>query len=84
MEWYSGVLLKHGDTVLEAASEIFEGCKVRLAAKVMNNEKLHFWAHIGEWVLFLHTRVCAWVHTFVLIYPIMFIVFLKKSSYQFF
>ncbi|KAH7438282.1 hypothetical protein KP509_04G008700 [Ceratopteris richardii] len=40
LEWYSGVLLKHGDTILEAASEVFEGCKVRLAAKIAG---IHWW-----------------------------------------
>lgn len=40
LEWYSGVLLKHGDTILEAASQVFEGCKVRLAAKIAG---IHWW-----------------------------------------
>ncbi|GAQ87188.1 beta-amylase [Klebsormidium nitens] len=40
LEWYSNVLLKHGDKVLEAASEAFEGCTTRLAAKVAG---VHWW-----------------------------------------
>lgn len=36
LEWYSSMLLKHGDKVLEAASQAFEGCTTRLAAKVRN------------------------------------------------
>eukprot|EP00250_Pteridium_aquilinum_P012435 c20727_g1_i1 orf=118-2199(-) len=40
LEWYSGILLKHGDTMLEAAAEIFEGYKLRLAAKIAG---IHWW-----------------------------------------
>ncbi|MCO5594261.1 hypothetical protein L7F22_048288 [Adiantum nelumboides] len=40
LEWYSGILLKHGDTILEAASEVFEGCNLRLAAKIAG---IHWW-----------------------------------------
>lgn len=40
LEWYSGVLLKHGDMILEAASNVFAGCKVKLAAKVAG---IHWW-----------------------------------------
>lgn len=42
MEWYSGVLLKHGDRILEAASDIFVGYKVKLAAKIAG---IHWWYH---------------------------------------
>eukprot|EP01018_Ginkgo_biloba_P011249 Gb_32660 [translate_table: standard] len=40
LTWYSTVLLRHGDRILEAASEIFEGCTIKLAAKVAG---IHWW-----------------------------------------
>lgn len=40
LEWYSNVLLKHGDRVLEEASDVFVGCKVKLAAKIAG---IHWW-----------------------------------------
>eukprot|EP00850_Spirogloea_muscicola_P004636 SM000020S05986 [mRNA] locus=s20:231535:236334:- [translate_table: standard] len=40
LEWYSNVLLRHGDQVLEIATGIFEGYKTKLAAKVAG---VHWW-----------------------------------------
>ncbi|GLJ32441.1 hypothetical protein SUGI_0652750 [Cryptomeria japonica] len=40
LTWYSNVLLRHGDEILEAASKIFEGCPIKLAAKVAG---IHWW-----------------------------------------
>ena len=34
LHWYSSVLLRHGDRVLEVASDVFYGCRTKLAAKV--------------------------------------------------
>lgn len=45
LTWYSTVLLRHGDRILEAASEIFEGCPIKLAAKVAG---IHWWYKSGN------------------------------------
>lgn len=34
LQWYSSVLLGHGDIILEKAADIFAGVKTKLAAKV--------------------------------------------------
>ncbi|GJP51534.1 hypothetical protein CLOM_g10699 [Closterium sp. NIES-68] len=40
LEWYSSVLLRHGDAILEAATDVFVGLPVKLAAKVAG---VHWW-----------------------------------------
>lgn len=40
LAWYSNLLVQHGDRILEAASNIFVGCKVKLAAKIAG---IHWW-----------------------------------------
>ncbi|KAF6168174.1 hypothetical protein GIB67_011559, partial [Kingdonia uniflora] len=36
LTWYSNKLLTHGDQILDEANQIFLGCKVKLAAKVLS------------------------------------------------
>ncbi|KAL0444129.1 UNVERIFIED_CONTAM: Beta-amylase [Sesamum latifolium] len=40
LEWYSNKLIEHGDQILDEANQVFQGCKVRLAAKVSG---IHWW-----------------------------------------
>ncbi|KAF5206434.1 Beta-amylase [Thalictrum thalictroides] len=40
LTWYSTKLLFHGDQILDEANEIFQGCRVKLAAKVSG---IHWW-----------------------------------------
>ncbi|KAL0328239.1 UNVERIFIED_CONTAM: Beta-amylase [Sesamum calycinum] len=40
LEWYSNKLIEHGDQILDEANQIFQGCKVKLAAKVSG---IHWW-----------------------------------------
>ncbi|KAF6166344.1 hypothetical protein GIB67_015890 [Kingdonia uniflora] len=38
LTWYSNKLLTHGDQILDEANQIFLGCKVKLATKVLSAE----------------------------------------------
>ncbi|GMY09951.1 beta-amylase isoform X1 [Fagus crenata] len=40
LTWYSNKLLSHGDQILDEANKAFQGCKVKLAAKVSG---IHWW-----------------------------------------
>nr|DAD23227.1 TPA_asm: hypothetical protein HUJ06_024690 [Nelumbo nucifera] len=40
LTWYSNMLLKHGDQILDEANKAFLGCKLKLAAKVAG---IHWW-----------------------------------------
>ncbi|KAG8386978.1 hypothetical protein BUALT_Bualt03G0204800 [Buddleja alternifolia] len=40
LTWYSNKLIEHGDQILDEANKVFQGCKVRLAAKVSG---IHWW-----------------------------------------
>ncbi|KAL3647175.1 Beta-amylase [Castilleja foliolosa] len=40
LEWYSNKLIEHGDQILDEANRVFQGCRVRLAAKVSG---IHWW-----------------------------------------
>lgn len=39
LKWYSDKILAHGDQILDEANKAFQGCKVKLAAKV--NPRVH-------------------------------------------
>lgn len=34
LKWYSNKLIEHGNQILDEANKVFQGCRVRLAAKV--------------------------------------------------
>lgn len=34
LKWYSNKLIEHGDQILDEANKAFQGCRVRIAAKV--------------------------------------------------
>lgn len=38
LTWYSNKLLSHGDQILDEANKVFLGCKVKLAAKVIDTK----------------------------------------------
>ncbi|KAI3457248.1 hypothetical protein Pfo_013911 [Paulownia fortunei] len=40
LTWYSNKLIEHGDQILDEANKVFQGCRVRLAAKVSG---IHWW-----------------------------------------
>ncbi|KAH6827090.1 beta-amylase 5 [Perilla frutescens var. hirtella] len=40
LTWYSNKLIQHGDQILDEANKAFQGCKVRIAAKVSG---IHWW-----------------------------------------
>ncbi|RDX77647.1 Beta-amylase, partial [Mucuna pruriens] len=45
LTWYSNKLLTHGDEILDKANDVFLGCKVKLAAKILINQVagIHWW-----------------------------------------